>query len=160
MRANAKSLRHSCCHAFHVSLPSVSFFKSKSTQNISLAVPIGMPIMAFGQRCHHLVICAGSVLASLWPFFVSGRLSSGLHGNTALPCAAWANAACSIVCGMCRAASLMASPPRSIWSAYCDYDQLHEFTFSGGEGSVFALTVVTLTEPDGVGVNETDNPLR
>src|ERR1700733_5483147 len=51
-------------------------------------------------------------------------------------------------------------PPCSIWSACCDYDQLHKLMFPGGERSVSALTEITLTEPDGVRANEADNPLR
>ena len=40
---------------------------------------------AAGQRAHHSAICAGSVVASLRPWAVAGRLSPGRSGNTGQP---------------------------------------------------------------------------
>src|SRR5262249_29616490 len=47
-------------------------------------MPVGTPIRASACSVHHACTMSGSVLASLKPFGVSGRLS-GPQGNTGMP---------------------------------------------------------------------------
>jgi hypothetical protein len=60
--------------------------RSTSTTHMLLADPVGVAIMALGHLCHQSRICVSSVLAFLKPPLISGFLSSGLVGNTGIPC--------------------------------------------------------------------------
>ena len=56
-----------------------------------LAAPVGMPMLAAGQRCHHASTVAVSVLASWKPCSVCGLLP--LQGKTGRPRPAYSSAA-------------------------------------------------------------------
>ena len=47
-----------------------------------LFLPVGTPMLAEGHCLHHRLIAYGSVVASQWPFRVSGLLALGRQGNT------------------------------------------------------------------------------
>src|SRR5690349_4516746 len=75
---------------------SLSSFGSRSMTNAPTAFPVGTPIIARGQRFHHPVITDSSVVASLNPCLISGRLSFGSHGKTGHPRRAYCNANASM----------------------------------------------------------------
>jgi hypothetical protein len=58
---------------------------STSRTTTPLSSPVGIPTLAEGHRPHHRLIARGSVVASQWPFRVSGLLAPGSQGNTGTP---------------------------------------------------------------------------
>jgi hypothetical protein len=50
-----------------------------------LFLPVGSPMLAEGCRLHHRSMARRSVVASQWPFRVSGLLAPGSQGNTGTP---------------------------------------------------------------------------
>src|SRR5918995_4387654 len=70
---------------------------STSSTTMPLFLPVGSPMLAEGCRLHQRSIARRSVVASQWPFGVSGLLAPGSHGNTGTPRPACARAALSSV---------------------------------------------------------------